>query len=235
LEVGGMAQRTDGAQQIERTFRLARGQVRSPALRPGALQKSSLLDVTTVREAQEIERRVTHERIAPVDQGGAPGVGSDIARMEIAMDQRVTDAAGLDRREALRQIVEQPGDGARVGASALQRRAHEIDELHTAPIGYTACDELAHMIERGHLDAMQEDGEALALGDARAVGVLTVHMLEQGTAVRARGDERHCAAGHALAEPAQHARLVREEWGHLFEPRHTRRRRSGSALQQPGR
>ena len=104
----------DGRQQRRGTGGIRRRDPTQPRAGPRVTDPAHVRRRRHFEERRQVEQRVAETAVAPIEQRQRGAIAADVARMEVAVDERGRNAAGVDcghpRRECLDEAVERRPD-----------------------------------------------------------------------------------------------------------------------------
>ena len=171
-------------------------------------------------EGRLVEQRVTHATVTPVEEDESVRVASNVARVEVPVDERVRQPARCDRRDAGRQVGRECAEdlevgGIGVGGTALDQVGDGHRQRRSAPIRETQREQPGHVARGLGLEGDEQVDHPVELGWGRVMAI-------------AAGQLRHEDAMSGMAEqgrdrstgqPLQDGALVGEERRDRLEPR----------------
>ena len=160
---------------------------------------------------------MSHSDVAPIEDHRGALRPSHVARMEVAVDERVGHAARVevveDRREAARR--RRRGRVACRGRAACDHVGREVEERRTTPVGRAEREQLVLTADPLDLQGDERVEHRLELVALGFVAVVAGDVGEQHPSRLAGDESRHSCV---VAERAQHRGLVREERWHVLQP-----------------
>ncbi len=118
----GLASGGDGSEQGGGTRRVRAGHGRAPLPQPMLADGGDGIARDALEECGLVQQGMADAAVAPVEQGEGAAVAAEITGMEIAMDERVGEAAGCQLDKAARQTAQELVErGAVVGEKAVGR------------------------------------------------------------------------------------------------------------------
>ena len=208
------------------------GDDRPPGVGPASADDGDVGGIGEVPEERRlVEERVPDAGVAPVEQRERRPVAADIARMEVAVDHRVGQAAGRHRGEPGREIGDEGAKRravpvAQCVALALDERRDRPGEGRAAPVRQSQAEQLVGPRGPGRLETDEAVDHREPLGERGVVAVVAGHLVEQRPRTVAPEQARD---GHgAVRERIEQRPLVREERRNDLEPR-----RAAGGLEPP--
>ncbi len=168
-------------------------------------------------ERGKVEQRMSHSDVAPIEDHRGALRPPHVARMEVAVDERVGHAARVevveDRRQPRDERVE---DASRVGGAprattSAARSRYVARRQSGAPSASSSSSRPTHSICK----EMSVSSIASSWSLLGFVAVVAGDVGEQHPSRLAGDESRHACV---VAERAQHRGLVREERWHVLEP-----------------